>query len=103
MSLDDLPAWVGENAIYYINEENIREILLILGRAKGNANIAFWNRINSAPDSDEKWQECVWFGSPIPEDAKKRNLEQVKRAVDIVRRFVGPGQLRRNSLFLRKS
>lgn len=99
VSVNDLPAWVGQDVIHYIDSENVGEMLGILGRSSGHANLAFWARINAAPDSEDEWRQIEWIGSPIPQDAKDRQLEHFRLVVDIVRKFIGPEQLRRNALF----
>jgi hypothetical protein len=99
LSENDLPAWVGEHVIHYINEENVGVFLGILGRASGHANLAFWARINSAPTTDEEWRKVMWIGSPISPDAEERQVKQYRRAAEVVRNFVGHEQSRRNALF----
>jgi hypothetical protein len=99
LSVDDLPGHVAEMAIWFIDEENLPSMLRILGNAKGHANLTFWERINRAPYSEEKWGELIVIGSGMSDEAKERNLKQYRTAVELVRKFVGLEQLRRNVLF----
>ncbi len=97
--VDDLPGWVAENAIWYLDSDNVGAILGLLGRAKGTANLAFWATVNAAPTCDERWAELHLIGSGVTEEMSERHMKQYRIAVELARAYVGEQQLRRDQLF----
>ncbi|TAA48414.1 hypothetical protein [Corallincola spongiicola] len=84
-----LPDWVADLAFASINEGNVTEILKLLARAEGGANLKFWEMINEAPTTAKGWKELHCIGSGIdPEQYKKTH----RRVVEIVRKQQDPIQ-----------
>jgi len=82
-----LPAFLGEWAESFINEENVEDIIKYLGISKGTANEVFWHRMNNAPKTDEEWSQIMYIGSGVSQDKEHQDQlrERTRKVVELVR------------------
>jgi len=96
---DNLPSFVGHAVFAFITEENVVDIIKLLAKSQGTANLTFWKKVNSLPTTDEEWAACWVIGGEITDAAAKSIKNNDRRVVELVRSTVTSMQMSVNSHF----
>ena len=83
----EIPAFVGEWAVSFINENNAEDLVQYLIHIGGSALETFVELINGAPVTEVAWEKSVVVGPGVP-DSEEKQAEyraQRKRVVTMVR------------------
>ena len=81
-----------------VTSANVHEVLGLLSGRGVLLNRLFWQEINNAPETDDKWDALVIIGSG-GEEVRNSIKDNYRRAVEIVRDAVGSIKQHGNQAF----